>query len=366
MNDLRPEDQARVRRALRFMDDEAPLAPELSELGSPSIETRQESLKANPFLIASGVFVVTLLVITPIAFLLRGGSDASPLGVPGPVTQTSTTNVTTVPLPALSPGEFPRVMIDLPEWTISYIEDSEGETENGHYHHSTIQFTDGSSGVELRLVSGVFVDLEALIADRLSSGTRRDDQAVLGSEAFVVRYDDGSSFTAMWSANGVEYEFVADTNEDVFQSLLGALTHVGEAEWIASLPDTVISDRPAAVRQYLADIPLPPALDPTALENGPMESSYQVGADTIGAVACGWIEHWINAKAAGDQASMQEAVDAMAGSREWDILIDMTAEGAFSDVVWTYADAIAADGTVPGGRVLTVEESYTNALCSSG
>jgi len=32
-------------------------------------------------------------------------------------------------------------------------------------------------------------------------------------------------------------------------------------------------------------------------------------------------------------------------------------------VVWEYADAINAGGTVGGGMVLTVEESYRDALC---
>jgi hypothetical protein len=63
---------------------------------------------------------------------------------------------------------------------------------------------------------------------------------------------------------------------------------------------------------------------------------------------------------------MQKAVHAMAGSRQWSILIDMSAEGGFHEMVWEYADAIATDGTVTGGYqsadVLTVESSYTNAF----
>jgi hypothetical protein len=40
----------------------------------------------------------------------------------------------------------------------------------------------------------------------------------------------------------------------------------------------------------------------------------------------------------------------------------MATEGDFSLVVFEYADAIAGDGTVVGGRVLTVEESYRQAF----
>lgn len=371
---LDAEEREQVRRGLKVLVDEAPMAPDFETITAPRLRPAGSKRWSPPLVFAATALLIAIL--GGLAVFLSGGQTetaASPettaptpttAPAPDPAVTTSpdSTPTTTLPLPALEPGEFPRVMIDLPDWTISYIEDSEGETENGLHHHSTIRLTDGSTDAELRLNSGPFVDLEGLITDRLNSGTRTDDQAVLKSEAVVVRYNGSSTFTAMWSDNGVEYEFVADTNEETVRSLLQALTRVSEADWVAALPDTIISDRSAAVRKYLADIPLPPGLDPTALEEGPIESWYQVGADTVSAVACGWTEHWINAKAAGDQASTQQAVDAMAGSREWDILIDMAAEGAFSDVVWEYADAIATDGTVIGGRVLTVEESYTDAL----
>lgn len=55
-------------------------------------------------------------------------------------------------------------------------------------------------------------------------------------------------------------------------------------------------------------------------------------------------------------------MDALATSRDWGILIEMSKERAFSDGVWEYADAIAGDGTVTQGMVLTVEESYGNAF----
>ena len=49
-------------------------------------------------------------------------------------------------------------------------------------------------------------------------------------------------------------------------------------------------------------------------------------------------------------------------ARNWSILIEMTESGAYSEVLWEYADALADDGTFVGGVLLTVEESYQNAL----
>jgi hypothetical protein len=57
-----------------------------------------------------------------------------------------------------------------------------------------------------------------------------------------------------------------------------------------------------------------------------------------------------------------EAVDALQSSKNWAILHEMDAEGDNPEVVWKYADGIAGDGTVVGGRVLTVEEAYQKAL----
>ena len=44
------------------------------------------------------------------------------------------------------------------------------------------------------------------------------------------------------------------------------------------------------------------------------------------------------------------------------VLNQMNADGDYPEVVWEYADAIAGDGTIMGGKRLTVEESYKDAL----
>jgi hypothetical protein len=44
------------------------------------------------------------------------------------------------------------------------------------------------------------------------------------------------------------------------------------------------------------------------------------------------------------------------------VLHAMQHEGDYPKVLWEYADAVAGDGTVVGGKVLTVEQSYAEAL----
>lgn len=61
------------------------------------------------------------------------------------------------------------------------------------------------------------------------------------------------------------------------------------------------------------------------------------------------------------------AVDALATSHDWLILLEMQDQGDYPQMLWKYADAVGGDGTVIEGRILTVEESYQNALgCSGG
>jgi hypothetical protein len=40
----------------------------------------------------------------------------------------------------------------------------------------------------------------------------------------------------------------------------------------------------------------------------------------------------------------------------------MKATGDYPIVVWQLADAMATDSTVPGGRPMTIEESYRDSL----
>lgn len=44
----------------------------------------------------------------------------------------------------------------------------------------------------------------------------------------------------------------------------------------------------------------------------------------------------------------------------------MDQEGGYPDVLWGFADAMATDGVVMGGKPFTIEESYASSLgCGS-
>jgi hypothetical protein len=131
------------------------------------------------------------------------------------------------------------------------------------------------------------------------------------------------------------------------------------------MPDSVVKPdiRAASVDQMFADIPVHPSVDIDKLKAGQrVTDRYQLGAKVTGAVACAWIDQWIDATSKGNDERAQEAVDAMASSHDWAMLHEMNDEGDWPEVLWELADAMPDNASVSGGRPLSIEESYENAL----
>lgn len=368
-----------IRRGLGVLVEEAPIAPEFDSFAATPLEwdAARRPTWAVVFYAAAGVIVI----VGGVALVRAGGGPApsEPLAQPmssttmaqplAPTTEPAPDPTSTSIVEEEAP-EFPYLVLDASGWEIEHMahmegpvptgEDTSGRTPQGRAAALEVQWVSGGGEAQMNIETGGFADLDSLILDREASGTRIDDAVVLGVTAVVLRYD--GDHTAMWSIEDDVYEFRANLGEEEFRSLLSSLKPVEREEWVDTLPDTIVTDRPAAVAEYLRDIPVPDGLDTTTLGAGFAEHWYFVGADVVSAVSCGWIDQWGAGKAAGDEEAMTEAIDAMATSRDWGILIEMDQEGGFSSVIWEYADAIAGDGTVVGGRVLTVEESYENAL----
>lgn len=353
-------DKERIRRGLAVLIDDAPLAPDFDDLTTTQVRPL-ETARPKPF-VAAGLIAVAALATFVLGEVWIGQSG----GQADLTSDTAAPPVSTT-LADLAPGILPRVLVDIPGWSVVYVAYSEGSNADGEYVFSKLQFGNGEAVAKLRMNSGARADLDARIADRVRDTDRLADQAIWGATAVVVDLGQGTSFTAVWESNAVEYEFVIyDTDEPTFRTLLASLTQTTEEEWIATLPDTIVTDRSAAATEFLADIPLPPGFDMTSLGEGPVEHWYQVGADVVGSVTCAWIDQWVAGKAVDDELAMRRAVDAMATSRGWGILIEMSMEGDFSNAVWEYADAIAVDGTIVAGVTTTVEATYRRALgCSS-
>lgn len=135
------------------------------------------------------------------------------------------------------------------------------------------------------------------------------------------------------------------------------------------MPPTVVAPdaRSRSIDEMLVDVPIPDGLDVDALRSGDFVSDrYQLGAQVTGAVACGWIESWIDATDRGDPVATARAVDAMATSHDWQILSEMAVDGYFPDAIWELADAMPNDSSMVGGHPVSIREAYGELRTSAG
>jgi hypothetical protein len=268
-------------------------------------------------------------------------------------------------------GGFPRLLID--GWQVARADESAGpmsDDPSKRYHHAEAIFARRGAELELTMDEGDTAAYEALVEDRAASADERHQGSVLGYPATITRYTASQRYAAMWFADQVVYEVDGDVGgEDAFMDALDALRVVDDDDWEAALPGSSVAsrERPAEVDRMLADIPQPRGFDATPLRRGAAMDRYQLGAKVAGSVACAWIDRWAQARRTGDEAVEREAVDAMGTSRNWRVLNEMNPKGDYPEVLWQYADAMASDGVVEGGKPMSVEESAPDGLgCPKG
>ena len=359
-------DERMIRRGLAVLVDDAPIAPEFDDLTTTRV--RPVEIRGRSPYLAAGLSAATVLVALVALGAVLFGQSSEPFDANGPNTGAETQTT----LAGLAPGEVPYVLLDAPAWSVIHADHWAGETGQGTYVWLLIVFSDGAAEADLSMSSGLHPDpgLNARVDVALSLGSRIADEPIWGTTATVVA-GTPRGFVAVWESNAVVYEFiVGDTEEEAFRSLMSSLTQVTEDGWVAAHADSdeIVTDRPLAISNYLEDVPLPPKFDVSSLEDGPMESWYQVAAETVAAVSCAWIDYWIDGKESGDVQAEQSAVDAMVSSHNWQVLIDMKTEGDYSEHVWEYADAMASDGMVRvgDGEFAPLETYYENAFgCSN-
>ncbi len=97
MTELRTQDQARLRKALRFLDDEAPIPPGLPRLAPKTTGSHPRPWLQRPWLVAGAAFILTMIVLTPLVFLSgdRRGGTATPPPLVTPTATIATTTTTT-------------------------------------------------------------------------------------------------------------------------------------------------------------------------------------------------------------------------------------------------------------------------------
>lgn len=129
------------------------------------------------------------------------------------------------------------------------------------------------------------------------------------------------------------------------EAALNSLRPVGIDAWLAAMPPEVLrpAARSAAITQMLEGIPVPPDFDPSALRfrdvyaptgsalqsESALTDRFMLAKSVTGAVACDWLQRWLSATRAGDDAAAREAVDAMATAPHWPALLQMVREKGY-------------------------------------
>ncbi len=250
-----------------------------------------------------------------------------------------------------SPGTGYRAVVTAPGWRAEYV--SEDDKYGGE-----VQYTNGGQNLAIswypeKTYQDYLTDREHIpYPDPPAPG---DAVEVLGVAGQLWAYS-ATDHTVMREPDlGHWMEFRGDgMDRAAFEELLTHLKLVSLEEFESALPSSFVTagDRPAAVKKILDEIeavtgvtvPAGTTLDTKSDESDP----YQLGADIAGQYACAWITEYADAKTSGDQARADEAARVMGTSRQWPVLQEMNAEGGYSDVVWDYADDMAA-GKVPEG-----------------
>ncbi|TDC54172.1 hypothetical protein E1212_03290 [Jiangella ureilytica] len=240
----------------------------------------------------------------------------------------------------------PRLIVDGPDWGV--VRAYEFSVDEGE-----VTFGDGTDELELSWIGGD--RYESLLADRRDSIDHEDAVTVAGHEAVLIQYSGaGPVFTTIWQQNGYAMEAVGRTFDDQesYEAVLALLTETDVDTWLAAMPDTVIKpdEQTSVVAEMLEGVPTPAGFDPATLGLDGVADRYHVGATVAGEVACAWIRQWGTAIEAGDTAAADEAVAAMATSREWPVLLEIASEGDYAETVWLYADMLAAGGVDSSGK----------------
>jgi hypothetical protein len=263
----------------------------------------------------------------------------------------------------------PLTLLSAPGWHVDYADESsanEGEmrflhgdqppppqdklvvTESGPVPKEVIE--DGRRHVSLNWRSGAIAPWKR---DRAASAAVHTTAPVLGTTADVYEYratgqfariPDYHDITALWvdGKRVMEFRWAAPSMA-AFKALLGDLRRVDTDTWLFALPASVVktADHDRAVTAMLHGIPLPPGFDPGTIRGAKLSKDrYQLGATVAGTVACSWLRVWSQARRAGDTATVERAIAAMATARRWPVLRAMSSSGAYPEVLEQYAAAM--------------------------
>ena len=254
----------------------------------------------------------------------------------------------------------PLVLLQLSGWHVVYAD----EDANGY---GEMHFVRGPADANGNPQGASYTD-QASLAGRVASlswtqvnptgnsylGGHKSLATGLGVTVRRLRFEGGSrrafDISALFIYRGRGLEFRATvTDMAMFRAELRALHPVDTTTWLRAMPPSVVksADSGETIHQMLKGVPLPPGFDAARIRGARLvHDRYQLGAAVTGTVACMWIADWNRARAAGGTRMVRRATAAMATAPRWPVLREMARQGAWPQVLISYAKAM------PTGRVL--------------
>lgn len=245
----------------------------------------------------------------------------------------------------------PRLLVTAPGWSI--VQARSFEVDSGALIYKTDAPLYGPGGRQLNLTwypARFYRDrLREDAQGRLRAGRVEPvSSTLLGQRASTFAYaGQHPNYATVIAPEGNVFIEVNGSfgSREEYEAVLRSLRRVGIGAWLSAMPAEVLlpAARSAAVERMLRGIPVPPGFDAAALRframpgpsGSPLRSEsaltdrFMLGKSVTGAVACGWLQHWLSATRGGDSAAAREAVEAMATARHWPVLLQMVRERGF-------------------------------------
>jgi len=208
----------------------------------------------------------------------------------------------------------PRLLVTEPGWRI--VRADEFEPDSGE-----LTFSDGSHEFEVHWYPAHLY--EVYLRDR-ATVSHPEAGTLLGERATTVDYTR-EEYATMLSPQGSVFIEVRGQlgSKPAYDRVLHSLRPVGVETWLGAMPASTVRPeaRAAAIDRMLRGISLPPGFDASALRSeGSIADEDTLAVKVGNAVACGWVQSWIAARASSEVAAAERAVEAIEGSESWPIV----------------------------------------------
>jgi hypothetical protein len=256
----------------------------------------------------------------------------------------------------------PRLLLQIPGWHVVFVEQDPGGGGEMHFVRGRVD----AQGMPASSLTG-----ESSLLDRyaqLNWGTNQIERRFIQSGRQNIPTGLGVPVrrlqlegrahgwmdviaSLIFGNREVSLRLTVKNMSDLRSALL-ALTQVDATTWLEAMPASVIKSANSgpAIRQMLEGIPLPPGFDAAKIPAvNTTQTNYYLGTELTGAVACTWIADWNQARTDRNTAAESRAIAAMATAPKWPVFRWMSRQGAWPQVLISYAQAMRT-GEVTEGR----------------